>query len=274
MGDDLILRTAMLSPVKLDKELMKLLWEHTDIWVPNPDETDKKKSKKINDNSGGSYRKFSERDFYNQISYIDKQMLLWGVYNVTYGSLGVQDITCDKCNTTFQQNIIIDDTLHDDSITIFEHDDVPFNEYTEQLKYPLDDNYSVIFDVKLPSMADFNRLMGLVSMSELQSNLENIHSNFTTEQLMTMYTKKLSVVNNNNPNEIIESTSSQEILSSIRDCLNIEISNKFLTEYSEKFGKYGINFYHECKCPQCSEIIKTPVNIEYQFFLRQLSDRP
>ena len=37
VGDDLILKTALISPVKLDKELMRLLWQHTEFWFPNMD---------------------------------------------------------------------------------------------------------------------------------------------------------------------------------------------------------------------------------------------
>ena len=35
VGDDLILKTALISPVKLDKELMYLLWQHTEFWSPS-----------------------------------------------------------------------------------------------------------------------------------------------------------------------------------------------------------------------------------------------
>ena len=38
VGDDLILKTALISPVKLDKELMHLLWKHTEFWFPNQNE--------------------------------------------------------------------------------------------------------------------------------------------------------------------------------------------------------------------------------------------
>lgn len=97
VGDDLILKTALISPVKLDKELIKLLWQHTEFWVPNPkmnmpspvqendavsagaDAAQKRgRKKKQEDNTGGSYRKLTEMEFYNQISYFDKLVLLWG----------------------------------------------------------------------------------------------------------------------------------------------------------------------------------------------------
>ena len=32
VGDDIALKTAIISPVRLDAEIMKLLWTHTDFW--------------------------------------------------------------------------------------------------------------------------------------------------------------------------------------------------------------------------------------------------
>ena len=104
VGDDLILKTALISPVKLDKELMYLLWQHTEFWFPNREEIaqpevkngvqmppqnrgrkKKFKSQEEDDQSGGKYRGISEQEFYNTISYFDKLVLIWGIYNVTYG---------------------------------------------------------------------------------------------------------------------------------------------------------------------------------------------
>ena len=37
VGDDISLKTAIVSPVRLDAEIMKLLWSHTDFWKSEED---------------------------------------------------------------------------------------------------------------------------------------------------------------------------------------------------------------------------------------------
>lgn len=191
------------------------------------------------------------------------------VYNVTYETLGKQEIKCSNCGSTFEQEVIIDDTMHEDSITLFEEEE-PFNKFTDIITIPMTKDFTLEFTVGIPSMADFNRILSLVPTAELQSNLENIKSQFNTEQLMTLYTRKLAVYPNDKPEERAESSMSQEILSSVRDCVNIEISNEFFRKYAEKFSKYNINFYQECECPHCKEKTRLGVDIEYHFFLKQL----
>lgn len=281
VGDDLALKTALISPVKLDKELIKLLWQHTEFWYPNlgeqtsdDDPTSPKKKRKnarqvVSDNTGGEYRKIKENEFYNTISYFDKLVLLWGIYNITYVTLGEQELVCPKCGEKYKTEVDLEDTLHDDSLVLFEPEE-PFNKYTESIKIPLSETHMLDFTVCIPSMADFNRILGLVSTEELQYNLENIRSEFNTEQLMTLYTKRLAVYSKDNPAERSESALSQEILTSIRDFINIEISSKFFTEYAARFAKYSVNFYKECQCPMCQEKTRLGVDIETQFFRKQL----
>lgn len=283
VGDDLILKTALISPAKMDKELMKLLWRHTEFWVPNLQQEKELESTSVenkrgrkrmnsmvaNDNTAGQYKKISEKDFYNQISYFDKLFLLWGIYNITYVSLGSQEITCPHCNFKFQDEIQVEDTLHEDSLTIFE-EDIPFSQYTENIQLPFNDEYILDFSVGIPSMADFNRIMGLLTTAELQSNLESIHTSFNTEQLMTLYTKKLSIYSKEKKDEKVESQISQEILSSLRDFVNIDVSTEFFKQYAEKFSKYAVNFYKKYTCPECKESFNVGVDIEYHFFLKQL----
>ena len=291
VGDDLILKTALISPVKLDKELMYLLWQHTEFWFPsenvqpvqqseakdgvqmppqNRGRKKKFKSQEEEDKSGGRYKSIPEQEFYNTISYFDKLVLIWGIYNVTYGTLGTQTITCQNCQKEFDIEVVVDDTLHEDSMTLWEEDKPPFNKYTESIEIPLNEEYMLEFSVCIPSMADFNRLLSLVPTSEIQNNLETIRSEFNTEQLMTLYTKRLSVYAKDKPEEKITSGATREILSSIKDCLNIDVATEFFKQYAERFSKYNVSFYMLSKCPDCGEEVKTPIDFEYQFFRKQL----
>ncbi len=290
VGDDLILKTALISPVKLDKELMYLLWQHTEFWFPNnegaqpeqPEKTPegvimppksggrKKKTKHLEDRTGGKYKSIPEQEFYNTTSYFDKLVLLWAIYNVTYGTLGKQTIKCTHCEKDFDVEVIVDSTLHDDTMELWDKTRPPFNQYTEDIEIPINNDFVLRFSVCIPSMADFNRLLGLVPTSEIQHNLETLRSEFNTEQLMTLYTKKLGVYNKNEPDKIITSGYTREILSSIKDCVNIDVASEFFKRYADKFSKYNINFYTQNTCPHCGGEVKTAVDFEYQFFRRQL----
>ena len=288
VGDDLILKTALISPVKLDKELIYLLWQHTEFWFPNREEQPvqpatpdgvimppksggrKKKFNKDADNTGGKYKSIPEQEFYNTISYFDKLVLLWGIYNTTYGSLGTQNIKCPHCEKEFEVEVVVDDTLQEDSMTLWDESMPPFNKYTEDLEIPLNNDYMLRFSICIPSMADFNRLLGIVPTAEIQNNLETLRSEFNTEQLMALYTKKLGVYHKDNPEKIITSGITREILSSIKDYVNIDVATEFFKGYAEKFSKYNINFYSKNNCPHCDGEVKTGIDFEYQFFRRQL----
>ena len=297
VGDDMILKTALISPVKLDKELMKLLWQHTEFWIPSPDApvlaaepttevvdgisgvpTGKKSSAKKKkssaaeaavDRTGGSYKQLTEGEFYKNISYFDKLMLLWGIYQTTYVTLGKREISCPECGQHYQVEVEVEETLHDDSLHLFE-EDVPFGAFTQKILIPHGTTHTLEFTVGIPSMADFNRVLGLVSTQELQYNLENIRSQFNSEQLMTLYTKKLAVYPNDSPEDRSEATYTNEILSSIRDFVTIDAVSEFFGKYSDLFSKYNINFYKEAECPACKHKAQLGVDIEYEFFRKQL----
>lgn len=296
VGDDLILKTALISPVKLDKELMRLLWMHTEFWIPSkensvisqgssivtspdgqeihgvPKNRGRKKKTSENERTGGVWKKLPEQEFYNNISYYDKLVLLWGIYSVTYESLGKQEFKCTECGQSFVEDILLDDTMHEDSLTLFEQD-IPFNKFTDTITIPLDKTFNLEFTVCIPSMADFNRVLGLLSTQELQMNLEKIKSEFNTEQLMTLYTKKLAVYPKEKPSERSESSVTREIWSSIRDFINIDVSTEFFDQYANKFSMYNVRFYKECECPACHHKEIVEVDPEYEFFRRQLSRR-
>lgn len=276
VGDDISLKTAIVSPVRLDAEIMKLLWSHTDFWKSEEDVI--KDNMKINSaarkndlaTTGGIYYKPKEQEFYSSISYFDKIVLLWGLYLVTYNTLGKREVKCNDCETTFEVEVDLEDTLHDDSLVLFDQD-IPFTEYRSPINIEYGD-YVLEFDGRIPSMADYNRLLRLVPVSELQSNLEKINSQFSLEQLMTLYTAKLGLYHKNNPNEKQETTNMQEILSCIRDNINIGVAETFLKEYLQTFSKYNVNFYKECECPNCHKTIKVGVDVELELFRKQLSN--
>lgn len=277
LGDDVSLKTAIVSPVKLDAEVMKLLWKHTDFWKNEDEITAEQAAKKSKirkeeiTKNGGMYYKPREQDFYSTISYFDKLVLLYGLYLVTYGSLGVREFECDECGTKFESDMTLDDAIHDDSLTLFE-EEVPFTQYRVPVTIPFNDEYTLEFTTRIPSMSDYNRLVRLIPVEELQDNLEKINNQFAIEHLMTLYTSKLALYKNSDPDGTRqESSTTQEILSSLRDNVNITIAETFMAEYARNFAKYNVDFYREVECPSCKKKHRVSVNIEYELFRRQLS---
>lgn len=275
VGDDISLKTAILSPVRLDLELLKLLWKHTDVWFRDGELKEvaptrgRKKKQELEALAGGVYKQIKDSEFYSTISYFDKIVLMWGIYLVTYGTLGEREFSCQACQEKFKVEMNLDDTLHEDSLTFFD-EDVPFNDFIVPVEIDFADDYKLRFDTRIPSMADYNRLMRLISIEELQNNLEKIRSQFNMEQLMTLYTKKLTLIKKSDGTSITEAASPQEILTSLKDFVSIEIIDKFLVDYNKNFSKYNVNFYKEVECPFCKEKNRLGVDIEWEFFRRQL----
>jgi len=275
IGDDLAIKTALVSPVRLDFELLQLLYRHTEFFVSEDElSTAKKRNKKKKEEIeklGGTYAKPDESSFYSQISYFDKLVLMWGIYLITYGSLGERELECNSCEFKFKHDINLEDTIHDDSLTIFEPE-MPFTDYIVPVELDLMEDYALEFLTRIPSMANYNQLMRLVTIEEIQSNLEKIRSQFSVEQLMALYTKKMSVVNKKTKEVLSESTNPQEIITSLRDHINIDLAAAFMRSYHDHFSKYNVNFYKNVECPKCKEVMKVGVDVEFEFFRRQFSN--
>lgn len=280
VGDDIALKTAIISPVRLDAEIMKLLWTHTDFWKSEEEVNNEKI--KVNTlaakedllKTGGVYYKPKEQDFYKSISYFDKLVLIWAIYLITYGTLGKREIECDneECKCKFTTDIDLEDTLHNDSLTLFDQD-VPFNEYTVPITIDYSGGYILEFETRIPSMADYNRLMRLVPVSDLQNNLEKIGNQFSMEQLITLYTSKMSLYKKESPDVREETTNMQEILACLRDNVNLNAAEAFIREYVQIFSKYSVKFYKECECPNCHKTLNVGVDVELELFRKQLPNR-
>lgn len=278
VGDDIALKTAIVSPVRLDAEIMKLLWTHTDFWKSEDEinrENYKLNTKAAKDEliqTGGVYYKPKEQEFYKTISYFDKLVLIWAIYLITYGTLGEREFECENedCKCKFKVDLDLEDTIHDDSLTLFDQD-VPFTEYRIPISIDYSSDHILEFETKIPSMADYNRLMRLIPVSELQNNLEKINNQFSLEQLMTLYTSKMSLYRKDNPDVREESTDMQEILSCLRDTVNLNIAETFMREYIQNFSKYSVKFYKDIECPNCHKIHNVGVDVELELFRKQLS---
>lgn len=256
VGDDLSLRTAITSPVIYDRDMIKLLYNHIDIIEPALEEN--VKAKKLN------FEKFK-----TTFSNIDKSCMMWGLYKATYETMGTRKIKCEKenCDAEWDVEILLDDIMHDDSITLWDKE-VPFYEYEYQINKEYE-GYLYTFFVSLPSMARNNAILSSVSTEAIQYNIEKLGSSFSKTENLGLITKKLKFgLIDGAPESYVESSSLTDILIASRDYVPEIVCEHVFKEYEKEFGKFNPKFYKKMNCPVCETEVIHKIDLELSFFLR------
>jgi hypothetical protein len=259
VGDDLALRSSLTSPVNYDRDMVKLLYNHTQLVLQE----------------GAAPVKENFEKFCATLSNIDKICLIWALYKSTYDTLGVRNITCDNenCKSKFKEEILLDDLIQEDTFTVWEEEQ-PFYEYI----YPIEikyDNFIYLFESRLPSIRDNNRLMSNLSIDALQTNLNQTSSLFTRREQMTLLSKTVSIRKKGEQlnDETPKTSDMQEMLMAFTNYIPHNISEDFFAAYRDKFDKYYPKFYKNIKCPQCNKILKFQIDLEIEFFRRSIFGR-
>ena len=256
VGDDLSLRTALISPVGYDRELIKLLVNHLEIKdQPSP----------ININELSS-----------NISNIDKLSMIWALLKSTYENFAEnEEVTCE-CGHKMTINIDVSELLHEDTYTIWDKVDkedniIPFNQYVYPIQIVKDD-IIYTFQTKLPSMMDNNNLLNLVPIDQIQYNLENIKSLFDQTLNLGLLTKSIKIESKTKSFEPVTTDNLNEILLSLKQFIPKSIGSEFLKKYEEHFDKYVPKFYKTFKCLKCEKENKHFVDLENSLFRKSLLD--
>lgn len=256
VGDDLALRSSISNPVSYDRELIKILHEHT-IFV------EEDKNVKLNSDV-----------FVRTLSAYDKLSLIWGLYNSTYDILSTdRKLRCQnkQCEAEFSQKITMTDLIHDDTYTLWS-EELPFYEFF----YPIEINYgeyaSIEFKTKIPSIKDSNALLGRLSIGDVQNNLDKTGDIYTKGQYMALVTSEIRVIGKSAD---MESAGTTDLLDVLRACEKFPqvIYEEFFEKYNEMFNKYSPKFYKKVECPQCATKFDYSVELETEFFRRSLLGR-
>lgn len=257
VGDDLAIRTSVSSPVGYDREMNKLLYQHTELY--NPEDS----IQKIN---------WNFEQFVNFLSNIDRTFMLWGIYKATYETLGKRKIKCDNpdCDDEHEEDVSLDDLIHEDTIVPWE-EEKPFYEYIYPIEIPYE-HMVFTFNTWIPNIKRNNNLLSLIPIDVMQKNLEQINSAFTQPENMTLLTKSIKITDKSNE-RTVETEVMQEILATFKSIIPKSVGETFFEEYGKKFDKYSPKFYKIVKCPTCSKEIKYYVDIEVEFFRRSLLGR-
>lgn len=256
VGDDLSLRSSLTSPVNYDRDMSKLLYEHTEVVLAE----------------GEVPKKENFEKFCATMSNIDKICLIWALYKSTYETLGQRNFVCDKenCKTQFKQEILLESLIQDDTFTIWE-EDKPFYNFTYDIEVPYGD-FIYAFETRLPSIRDNNRLLSNISIDALQNNLNQTGSLFTRREQMTLLSKSVAIKRKGmtSSEEVPKTENMQEMLMAFAEYVPHIVSESFFKQYREKFDKYYPKFYTNVLCPSCGNLIRFQLDLEVEFFRRSL----
>ncbi len=259
LGEHEVLKTAILSPQNYDRELIKVLHKHQVI-------VDKDDEGVISDEV-----KLEYDDFVSKISNIDKIMLLWACYRSTYDNIGVRKIECPKCKTEAKYKITLDELIQEDSLLIWDNEEIPFYEYNYIIEAEYDE-YKYIFESRIPTIKKYNQILGMIPIDKIKENLESNNVLSRSEEL-SMLTSKIIIQKDGE--DIAETNKMQEILVFYNTALPSSVSEEFQHKYNQRFEKYLPKLYTMLSCSdlECGEEIRYDVDIETEFFRRVLLGR-
>lgn len=249
--DDLALKTTIAAPDMYDLELTKLIYKHSNF----PDIDDK----------------LSFKTFMESISYIDRKLLIWGIFASTYNSLGKITIKCPHCGYEFTDEIKSDELIQPDSITPWEKEQ-PFNEYIYQFEYKceLENLYKIVFDTSLPTISQHIAVIQLIPADKLRENFNKFGTIFSQVEDVTSAIRAMKVYKTEddpNPDHYI---TTQDIHQVVSNFFPMEISDFILNKYSEEFDKYVPIFKKPFVCSDCGNsfnyIADPEVSLFRQFF--------
>ncbi len=255
VGDDLALRTSMVSPSSYDREMIKLLHKHVEFI------------------EGEKTYKESYENFCRTVSNIDKISMIYSMYKCSYDTLGNRTITCPKCTSddeesfTFKLDVTLEDLIHNDTFALWS-EDIPFYEYVYNIDVEYE-QFKFTFKTLLPNISRYNSVLSMVTTAELQNNLEKIGQIFTKPMQMVLLTKEINIQKDGE--DIASTNSLQEVMMAFENHIPDAISEQFYTKYNDKFSKYLLNFYKPVQCPKCNHSFNYKVDIESEFFRRVLS---
>lgn len=256
VGDDIELRSSLLSPSGYDTQMTDLLYKHSSFAGED-----------------GQPISVNKDQFIAGISNIDKQSLYWGLYKSSYDILDSgRTIICDNedCNNEMKKiEITLDDVIHDDTYTVWDKE-VPFHKYTHEIGINYGD-HKFIFHSRLPSIGDNNRVLALLGNQQVQENLRRLRTAFSLSERMILNLRKIQIEFPDG--RILETSDLIEMLMAIKQGIPHMVSDEFFIEYDKHFDKYQPNFYKTVECTKCMKKIKHSIDLETEFFRRSILGR-
>lgn len=251
--DDLVLKTTIASPDLYDIELTKLIHRHSSF----PE----------------SPNAISLNDFTTNISYIDRKVLIWGIFASTYNTLGEMNIKCPYCGLEFKDEVKADQLIQPDSMVVWDKD-VPFNEYILKLEYicNIEGLYKIEFDASLPSISQHLNVMKLISPEKLKENFSKFGNIFSKAEDVASILRAIRIyktAEDTNPEVYITPRDIHRIVCTY---FTMDISDYVLEKTGEEFDKFAPVFKKPYTCSDCKNdfdyVADPEASLFRQFFRR------
>lgn len=250
VADDIALRTMVSSPDIYEQELLKLIYEHS----------------LFPDISGGTKPNFDK--FAENFSNFDKKILIWGIYDSTYGKLGTHQLVCPKCKTEFKDTVLIKSLVSEDTIKELWTHDVPFTQYNHNLTIDvgLEDFKKIEFQLTIPSMKKHLDIMSLLNMDEIKDNVNKYNSVLSKQDELALITTAIRLYETDeNFDEIIGFSDIHEVICNF---IPLDVSQDVLDGFDDVFGIFDPKFKKEITCANnaCKHKFDLDVDIEVAMF--------
>jgi hypothetical protein len=252
VGDDLDLRTMVVSPDIYDEILSQLVYKHTEFIINN----DQEKIPKSYD------------EFINMLSSVDRQVLIWGVVNSTYNTIGEQNIVCTnpKCDHKWKDIIKIDDTIREDSIKIWDKD-VPFDEYFHTVDFEIGhgDISKLSFKTGLPSILKTINVIKSLTPSQIKEQMSKFNTLLTKKhQLISMVVEASIYDDNGDLKESVDRI--DDIFELFTDIIPNNIGKDLEEKFEEHFSPYSVSFGKRYECSKCCKQFLFEIDPETELF--------
>lgn len=246
-SDDLSLRTTISSPDLYDQELSSLIYSKTRF--PEIQE------------------EISFVDFIDNLSYVDRSALIWGIFASTYGTIGKVTVKCPHCGHEIKDEITAEQILHEDSLTPWDHD-VNFKEYIHVISFEpnIDGLYKLEFHTSLPTIRQHIETLKLIPTEKIKDNYEKFGNILSKTEELCSVTREIKLWKSENDEEPNSWKSPSEIHMIINRFMTMNITDDVLDDYNLHFNKYIPNFWKDYKCPNCLNEFKYFVDPEVSLF--------
>jgi hypothetical protein len=247
VGDDLTLRTMVVTPELYDQEITKLIYSHIEFPSLPKRPT------------------FSE--FLERLSAFDRSYALWGIFICTYETFGVQHIKCPKCNEEWDNEIKIEELIQPDFVNKIWKNDLPFIQYTYNIDIDLnsEDISKIRFVTCIPTIKKRLDVLKTINSEIIKRNMDRYGGIFSRVDEISLITKSIEVHSPDGSNpEIIEGITN--ITRALNQYIPEQITKKALEIYNGEHDKYVPEFKKQYGCNVCGHEFNFYVNMEMSLF--------
>jgi len=250
VADDLSLRTMISSPDIYDKELSVLIYEHCEF----PD-------------IEGNKPKYDL--FIESFSHFDKKLLLWGIFDSTYNTLGEQELVCsdDKCAEKFKHTILARELIVEDTIKDIWRKPISFNDDFVEYTYTVGDEDldRIVFNLSIPSMKKHLDILRLIDTAVLKDNMNKFGSLISRTEELCLITKTIDVFFEKEGEPTSLSTS-RDVSKLIANYIPLDQISKIVECFNEEYKLLDPEFKKVITCPKCGNEFDFKIDIEVALF--------